>query len=109
MNFGEVLQSLLEEYEWTPEEVAEGLRIPVTMMNSFLRCQQEPDIELLKHIAAHFDVRMDELLDYRGVPRKSEHQMEGELLQAFSDMPSEYQRAFLEQGRAAARFLEREE
>ena len=109
MKFGEVLQSLLEEYEWTPREVAEGLRIPITMMNSFLRCQQEPDIELLKRIAAYFDVSMDDLLDYRGVPRKSEHQMEGELLQAFSELPPEYQRAFLEQGRAAVRFLEREE
>ena len=109
MKFGEVLQSLLEEYEWTPEEVAKGLRIPITMMNSFLRCQQEPDIELLKRIAAYFDVSMDELLDYRGVPRKSQHQMEGELLQVFSDMPSAYQRAFLEQVKTAVRFLAREE
>jgi len=63
----------------------------------------EPDFDTLKHIAMFFEVRTDDLLDYRGVPNKSEHQMEDELLQAFSDMPPEQRRIFLEQGRAAAR------
>ena len=108
MKFGETLELLIKEYEWTPKEVAKSLRISITMMNSFLRCQQEPTIDLLKRIAAYFDVSMDELLDYHGVPNKSEGQMECELLQAFSELPPVYQRIFLEQGQVAVLFLGQE-
>jgi len=103
MKFGEVLQSLMEENDFTPQQLAENLHIPVSALNSFLRCAEEPDFDTLKRIAAFFDVRTDDLLDYQGVPNKSEHQMEDELLQVFSDMPPEQRWIFLEQVRAAAR------
>ena len=108
MKFGEILRLLLEEYEWAPKQLAEALDIPLPTLEDFLRCAQEPDFDTLKRIAAYFDVSTDDLLDYRGVPYKSEHQMEDELLQAFSIMLPAYQRAFLEQGKAAARVVGRE-
>ena len=50
----------------------------------------------------------DYLLDYQ-VPRKSEGQMECELLQVFSDLPSIQQRIFLEQSQLAVRILAQEQ
>ena len=68
-----------------------------------MRCTLEPDFDTLKRIAAFFDVRTDDLLDYQGESDKSEHQMEDEFLQAFSGLPPEQQRIFLEQVKAAVR------
>ena len=108
MKFGETLRQLLEAYEWTPKELSEALHIPLPTLEDFLLCQQEPNFDTLKRIATYFDVSTDELLDYHGVPHKSEGQMEGELLQAFSDMPPIQQRIFLEQGKVVVRILGQE-
>jgi len=105
MQFGETLQQLMEAHSITPKRLAKHLRISITMLNSYTRGVSEPDFDTLKRIAVFFDARIDDLLDYRGTPNKSEHQMEDELFQAFSDMPPEQQRIFLEQGQAAARVL----
>ena len=103
MQFGENLRLLMEEHNITPKQLAKHLRISISMLNSYTRCIQEPDFDTLKRIAVFFDVRIDDLLDYQGMPDKSEHQMEDELLQVFSGMPPEQQRIFLEEGKAAAR------
>ena len=103
MKFGETLQRLMEAHGITPKQLAKVLRVSIVMVTNYTHCILEPDYETLKRIAAFFDVRTDDLLDYQGVPNKSEHQMEDELLQVFSDMPPEQRWIFLEQVRAAAR------
>jgi len=105
MKFGEILQQLMEDNNITPKQLARHLCISITVLNSYTRCVSEPNFATLKRIAVFFEVRIDDLLDYRGMPNKSEYQMEDELLQAFSEMPPEQQRIFLEQGRAAVRVV----
>ena len=103
MKFGETLRLLMETHNIAHKQLAKVLRISITMLNNYTHCILEPDFDTLKRIAAFFEVRIDDLLDYQGTPDKSEHQMEDELLQIFSDMPPAQQRIFLEQGKAAAR------
>ena len=103
MKFGEVLLRLIEENELALTNLPEALRISESMLNNFIRCAEEPDFDTLKRIAVFFNVRTDDLLDYQGVSNKSEHQMEDELLQTFSDMPPKQRQIFLELGRVTAR------
>ena len=56
MQFGETLRLLMEESNVTSRQLAKELRIPITMVNNFTHCKLEPDLELLKRIAAYFDV-----------------------------------------------------
>jgi len=107
MNFGETLHLLMETHAISPKQLAKVLRVSITMMNNYTHCVLEPDFDTLKRIASFFEVRTDDLLDYQGVPDKSEHQMEDELLQAFSEMSSEQKRIFLEQLKVAARHYAR--
>ena len=101
MKFGENLRLLMEVHSITPKQLAKVLRISITMLNNYTHCILEPDYATLKRIAFFFEMRIDDLLDYQGAPDKSD-QMEDELLQAFSIMPPEQQRSFLEQMRTAA-------
>jgi len=103
MKFGETLQLLMETHGITPKQLTKVLRISITMLNNYTHCILEPDYDTLKRIAAFFEVRTDDLLDYQGAPDRSEYQMEDELLQAFSEMPPKQQRIFLEQCKATAR------
>ena len=105
MKFGETLLLLMEEHSITPKQLAKVLRVSITMLNNYTHCILEPDYETLKRIAIFFEVRTDDLLDFQGAPDRRERQMEDELLQAFSEMPPEQQRIFLEQGKTAARML----
>ena len=103
MRFGETLRLLMEKHSITPDQLAKVLRISITMLNNYTQCILEPDYDTLKRIAAFFEVRTDDLLDFRDVPDRNEHQMKNELLQAFSEMPLEQQRIFLSQGKAMVR------
>ena len=66
MQFGKILQLLMEENEVTPRQLAKALHIPLLMLNNFTRCVDEPNLATLKHIAAYFHVSTDYLLDYDG-------------------------------------------
>ncbi|MDR2687480.1 MAG: helix-turn-helix domain-containing protein [Oscillospiraceae bacterium] len=68
MIFGEILQLLMEENNITPKQLARHLRISATILNNYTRCVSEPDFDTLKRIAASFEVRIDDLLDYHGAP-----------------------------------------
>ena len=103
MKFGETLRMLMEEHSITPKQLVKVLRISIVMLTNYTHCILEPDYETLKRIAAFFEVRIDDLLDYRGALNKSEHQMEDELIQIFSDMTPKQQRLFLEHGKIIAR------
>ena len=100
MKFEENLRLLMEAHDIAPKQLAKVLRISITMMNNYTHCILEPDYDTLKRIAAFFEMRTDDLLDYQGAPNKSENQMEDELLLAFSEMPPEQQRIFLAQVKA---------
>ena len=103
MKFGEVLCMLMEKHDITHEQLAKVLRISETKLTNYTHCILEPDFDALKRMAMFFDVRIDDLLDYKGVPYKSEHQMEGELLQAFSELSPMQQRLFLDHGKIIAK------
>jgi len=66
MKFGETLQLLMEAHSITPKQLAKALRISIVMLNNYTHCILEPDYDTLKHIAAFFEVRTDDLLDYQG-------------------------------------------
>jgi len=108
MKFGENLRLLMETHSIAPKQLAKILHISITMLNNYMHCILEPDYDTLKRIAAFFEMRTDDLLDYRGAPDRREHQMEDELLQAFSEMPPEQQRIFLAQGKATAKFCSKQ-
>jgi len=104
MKFGEVLRMLMEKHDITHEQLAKVLRISETRLTNYTHCILEPDFDTLKRIAVFFDVRIDDLLDYKGAPYKSEHQMEDELLQVFSELPPKQQPFFLAQVKAIAKY-----
>ena len=66
MQFGEILQLLMDENEIAPRQLAKALRIPLLMLNNFTRCVDEPDFDLLKRMAAYFRVSTDYLVGYEG-------------------------------------------
>ena len=68
MKFGETLQMLMEEQGVTPKQLAKALRVSIIMLNHYTHCILEPDFDTLKRIAAFFEVRTDDLLDYKGPP-----------------------------------------
>jgi len=66
VKFGETLRLLMETHSITPKQLAKVLRISITMLNNYMHCILEPDFDTLKRIAAFFEVRTDDLLDYQG-------------------------------------------
>jgi len=64
MKFGETLQRLMEAHGITPKQLAKVLRVSIVMVTNYTHCILEPDYETLKRIAAFFEVRIDDLLDY---------------------------------------------
>ncbi|MCL2299622.1 MAG: helix-turn-helix domain-containing protein [Firmicutes bacterium] len=66
MKFGEILRMLMEEHSITPKQLAKVLRVSIVMLTNYTHCIIEPDFDTLKRIAAFFEVRTDDLLDYHG-------------------------------------------
>jgi transcriptional regulator with XRE-family HTH domain len=66
LQFGEILQLLMDENEVTPRQLAKALRISLLMLNNFTRCVDEPDLGLLMRMAAYFRVSTDYLVGYDG-------------------------------------------
>jgi len=66
MQFGEILQLLMDENEVAPRQLAKALRISIVMLRNFTRCVYEPDFDTLKRMARYFRVSTDYLLDYQG-------------------------------------------
>jgi len=66
MQFNESLQLLMDETETTPRQLAKALRISLVMLRNYTRGTDEPDIELLKRMAAYFHVSTDYLVGYEG-------------------------------------------
>ena len=64
MQFGEILQRLLDENNITPRQAAKALRIPLLTLKNFTLCVDEPNLDLLKRIAAYFHVSTDYLVGY---------------------------------------------
>ena len=65
MKFGETLRMLMEAHDITPKQLAKVLRVSIVMLNNYTHCILEPDYDTLKRIAAFFEMRIDDLLDYR--------------------------------------------
>ena len=108
MQIGEIMQLLMDETGITPRQLAKDLRISITMMNSFLRCQQVPDYDLLKRMAAYFDVSTDDLLDYQGPAIRPEGYIEDDLLRVFRNLPPKQRLISLDQMKVATRAVGRE-
>ena len=66
MQFGEILQLLMDENNVAPRQLAKALRISLLMLKNFTRCVDEPDLDLLKRMAAYFHVSTDYLVGYDG-------------------------------------------
>ena len=66
LEFNEILKLLMDENEVTPRQLAKALRISLLMLNTFTSGRYEPDIDLLKRMAAYFHVSTDYLVGYDG-------------------------------------------
>jgi len=64
LQFNQILRHLMEENAITPRQLAKALRISLVMINNFTCGADEPDIGLLKHMAAFFHVSTDCLIGY---------------------------------------------
>ncbi len=66
MQFKDILQELMDENEIAPRQLAKALRISLLMLKNYTRGTDEPNIELLKRMAAYFRVSTDYLVGYNG-------------------------------------------
>ncbi|MCL2495643.1 MAG: helix-turn-helix transcriptional regulator [Oscillospiraceae bacterium] len=66
MQFGQILQQLMEENEITPRQLAKALRISLVMINNFTCGADDPNLDLLKRMATYFHVSTDALIGYDG-------------------------------------------
>lgn len=64
MAFGDRLLELLDEKDISQKEFAHILNIAPTTLNGYVRNKRQPDLELIKKIAAILEVSVDCLLEY---------------------------------------------
>jgi len=64
MKFGDILRDLLEQHDITQKQLAKDLNIAPSTLGNYIQNLREPDFELLKKVAAYFQVSTDYLLDF---------------------------------------------
>ena len=101
MQFGDILRWLIDDNEITQKKLSEDLHIAPSTLGNYVQNLNEPDFEMLKRIAAYFNVSTDYLLNYH--PKQGANDIEDDLLRVFRRLPPAQQKIFLEQGKAAAK------
>ena len=101
MTFGDILRELLENSDITQKQLAADLNIGATTIGNYIRGLREPDFEILKLLAAYFNVTTDYLLDFQSGAAK-DHK-EDELLHLYRSLPDEKKDLLLEQGKLLVR------
>ncbi len=101
MKFGEILRSLLDDNGITQKQLANDLNIAATTIGNYVRCLREPDFEILKLLAAYFNVTTDYLLDFQSGIEKDHS--EEELLRLYRILPTDKKEMLLEQGKLLVR------
>lgn len=98
MKFSDKLRFLIEERNLTQKQVAQDLNIAPSTMGGYVQGMSQPDFDTLKVLAEYFDVTTDYLLD---VPtKKTNNELENELLRVFRSIPNEYKTIYIKQGKA---------
>lgn len=98
MKFCDILRNLIDERELTQRRLAADLCVAPSTVSSYVQGVREPDFDMLKRIAAYFQVTTDYLLDCQnGIKGTRE---EAELLRVFRRLEPAQKRIFLEQGKA---------
>lgn len=98
MKFSGKLRFLIEERNLTQKQIAQDLNIAPSTMGGYVQGMSQPDFDTLKELAEYFDVTTDYLLD---VPtKKTNNELENELLRVFRSMPNEYKTIYIKQGKA---------
>jgi len=93
MQFGDKLRWLIEEHDLTQRQLSAELNIPASTLANYVNHQSQPDFDMLKRFAAHFNVSIDYLLNYH--PKQGANNIENELLHAFRSLPPDRQRILL--------------
>lgn len=101
MTFGDILRELLENSDITQKQLAADLNIGATTIGNYIRGLREPDFEILKLLAAYFNVTTDYLLDFQSGTAKDHG--EDELLHLYRSLPDEKKDLLLEQGKLLVR------
>lgn len=101
MTFGDILRELLEDSDITQKQLAADLNIGATTIGNYIRGLREPDFEILKLLAAYFNVTTDYLLDFQSGTAKDHG--EDELLHLYRSLPDEKKELLLEQGKLLVR------
>ncbi len=98
MKFGDILRNLINDREITQRQLAADLNIAPSTLGNYIQDSREPDFQILKDIAAYFNVTVDYLIDYRSPYTKSRN--EEEILRIYRSLSPEQQDLYLEQGKA---------
>ena len=101
MTFGDILRELLYNNNITQKQLAADLNIGATTIGNYIRGLREPDFEILKLLAAYFNVTTDYLLDFQSGTAKDHG--EDELLYIYRLLPADIKELFLEQGKLLVR------
>jgi transcriptional regulator with XRE-family HTH domain len=101
MKFGDVLRELLEDNDITQKQLAADLNVGVTTIGNYIRGLREPDFEMLKLLAAYFNVTTDYLLDFQSSTTKDHR--EDELLRLYRSLPIAQKELLIEQGKLLVR------
>ena len=97
MTFSKKLRTLIEDREITQKKLAADLCIATSTVGGYVQGTSEPDFDTLKRLAEYFDVSADYLLGIRA--KKTDSQLEDDLLQTFRTLTPEQQTVYLEQGK----------
>ena len=95
MKIGDILRTLIEEYDLTQKELANQLNIAPSTLGSYIQNTREPDFATLKLFADYFHVSPDFLLDYH-TQNTMTHQ-EDDLLRIFRALTQEQKDICVEQ------------
>ena len=101
MTFGDILRELLEDNNITQKQLAADLNIGATTIGNYIRGLREPDFEILKLFATHFNVTTDYLLNFHAGITKDHG--EDELLRLYRSLAPEQKDLLLEQGKLLVR------
>ena len=106
MAFGDVLRSLIEEWEITQKELAAKLNVAPSTIGSYVQNVREPDFATLIAISRFFNVSTDYLLNNR-TDQAITH-LEAELLRIFRTLDPIQQEICLEQCRVFVKINHKE-
>ena len=97
MRFPEILHSLAESKNLTQKQIAADIGVPASTIGGYFQGTSEPDLDMVKSLAAYFGCTTDYLLGDKSAQTLS--LQEDTLLHIFRSMTDEQQELYVELGK----------